>query len=1218
MEFPKFLNEDQIKSLQTEELLSDKVQKRTSEQIEAIYLNGHNILVSASAGSGKTFVMVERIIDKIMRGIPIDRMFISTFTVKAAAELKERLEKKLVAAIKESQDPEWKVYLNQQLQLIHQADIGTMDSFTQKLVTEQSYLLGLSPKFRIMQDKSEQDIVKKAVYEELFSKYLEGEKRETFLALVKNFSGKRKDSLAFRNLVYNVYYFSQSTQAPALWLENDLLRASDMYVDFQSIADSEVEALLKTMQKTAQDLRDLTELEEYGKMTKAGKPSAKYQKHLLIIQELEEKSLHFETYYGKEKLSQLAKDILALLPSGDSITVNKKSYPIYKDLQPRLKEWQHLETILHFQKETKPFLKLLQAFVMDFSQAYLEAKRKENAFEFSDIAHFAIEILEKYPDIQEAYQEKYHEVMVDEYQDNNHMQERMLELLANGHNRFMVGDIKQSIYRFRQADPLIFNQKFKDYQENPELGRLILLKENFRSQSEVLDATNSIFTHLMDEEIGDILYDDSHRLLAGSDRQKEEYPENRAQIILYDSSASPELEEESDQKDDSSQVPQLSPGQIKIVAKEIIRLHETENVAFSDITLLVSSRTRNDNIFRTFNQFGIPLVADGGQENYLQSVEMMVMLDTLRTINNPLNDYALVALLKSPMFAFDEDQLARIALQDSSEEFTESFYKKMLNSQLKTGKNAQLISHELSSKIDFFINQLKNWRQFAQKHSLYDLIWHIYNQRFYFDFVATGPKGEQAQANLYALAIRASQFEKAGYKGLSRFITMIDRILETENDLADVDVAKPKDAVNVMTIHKSKGLEFKYVFILNCDQKFGFQDLKAPAIMDRHQGIGIKYLADFKSYLDAQQFSSVKVSLETLPYQVIRKAVKRATLSEQMRLLYVAMTRAEKKLYLVGKGQKEKLVDKFEDQRQDNHLAQSLRENLQSFQDWMLAVAANFKHEDLHFDISFVGDDELTDDKIGQLKQVERLRPDDLSHNRQTEEIARALDMLEKVNLLNQGYQAAIHLPTVQTPSQIKNFYQPVMDSEGVAIIEKNNGQKKLAFDLPQFGANAEVEASQIGSALHETMQKIDLTQTPNQEAIEAAVALVDANDLVKAQLDKEKILAFFTDTELGQMLIEKRKQLHREAPFAMLKKDSLSQEDFVVRGIIDGYLLFDDRIILFDYKTDKYKDAQKIKERYQSQLNLYAEALTKAYGISLVEKYLVLLGGEKLEVISV
>ncbi|MBK8155919.1 MAG: helicase-exonuclease AddAB subunit AddA [Streptococcus sp.] len=1207
MTFKPFLTAEAISSLQQKEAQSSKAQKRTPEQIEAIYSYGNNILVSASAGSGKTFVMVERIIDKILRGITVDRLFISTFTVKAAGELKERLEKKISQALQKATDNDLKTYLNEQLLALQTADIGTMDAFTQKLVNQYGYTLGISPTFRIMTDKSEQDLVKNDVFADLFADYMTGQNQDSFRKLVRNFSGNRKDSSAFRGIVYKIYDFSQATDNPKKWLAEVFLKGARTYTDFSAIPDQEVNDFLSCLHDTANHLQDVTDLEDYKQVTAKGTPTANYKKHLNMIEHLHEWAMHFETLYGRDGLGRLAADVADLIPSGPAVTVAGVKYPVFKTLQGRLTGLKHLETIFKYQSESLPLLELLQAFMQDFSEQYLQAKIQENAFEFSDIAHFAIQILEENPDIRELYQDKYHEVMVDEYQDNNHTQERMLELLSNGHNRFMVGDIKQSIYRFRQADPQIFNQKFKDFQEHPEHGKLILLKENFRSQSEVLDATNSVFTHLMDESVGEILYDGMHQLVAGSPAQKEAHPENKTQVLIYDTDDSSELASSPEEE-------QINPNEVKLVAKEIIRLHNEEGVAFEDITLLVSSRTRNDGILQTFEHYGIPLVTDGGEQNYLKSVEVMVMLDTLRALDNPLNDYALVALMRSPMFSFNEDDLARLALQTNEDETRANLYQKLERALDNQGQHAELVTPALRQKLKVFMTCFSKWRDFAKWHSLYDLIWKIYNERFYYDYVGNLPRAEQRQANLYALALRANNFEKTGFKGLSRFIRMIDRVLESENDLADVEVALPKHAVNLMTIHKSKGLEFKYVFILNIDKKFSIQDMMSPLILSRQNGAGIKYLADMREELDTDVFPTVKVSMDTLPYQLNKRELRLATLSEQMRLFYVAMTRAEKKLYLVGKASSEKLVDKYSGKSENNHLPVAEREAFMTFQDWMLAIHEAYKN--LPFKVEFVTDEDLTEEKIGQIEVKSAIKPDDLSNNRQSENIAEALDRLEAVEELNAKYQSAINLPSLRTPSQVKKLYESVMDTDGVDVMAKTD-HVKPSFALPDFSKKAKVEATAIGSAMHELMQRISLSQKVTLEDISTALAQVSAEDEVKARIRLENVLDFFENSTLGQLIQQNTDKIYREAPFAMLKEDSESKEKFVVRGIVDAYLLLEDRLVLLDYKTDKYTNSEEIKDRYQGQMALYAEALSKSYHIDQVDKYLVLLGGERLEVVK-
>ena len=364
--FKPFLTAEQITSLQMTEAQSDKKQKRTPEQIEAIYSSGTNILVSASAGSGKTFVMVERIIDKILRGVSIDQLFISTFTVKAAGELKERLEKKIAEQLQLTENPELKQFLSEQLAAVQTADIGTMDAFTQRLVSQYGYLIGVSPAFRIMTDKSEQDILKNEVFADLFTSYASGNSSAVFRKLVKNFAGNRKDTIPFRSLVYKIYDFSQATDSPQKWLQDKFLKGAKTYTDFSAIPDQEIADFLTCLHDTADSLRDVTDLPDYKQVTGKGVPTAAYKKHLIMIEKLHDWALHFDSIYGREGLSKCANDVANLIPSGDSVTVAGSKYSVFKALQVRLTGLQHLETIFKYQEETLPLLEILQAFVRDF------------------------------------------------------------------------------------------------------------------------------------------------------------------------------------------------------------------------------------------------------------------------------------------------------------------------------------------------------------------------------------------------------------------------------------------------------------------------------------------------------------------------------------------------------------------------------------------------------------------------------------------------------------------------------------------------------------------------------------------------------------------------------------------------------------------------------------------------------------------------------------
>lgn len=1213
----KFLSQEEIAALQVAEAQSKKKPKKTAEQIQAIYSSGQNILVSASAGSGKTFVMAERILDQLARGVEIRQLFISTFTVKAATELKERLEKKISQQIQESQDLEIKKHLGRQLADLPNAAIGTMDSFTQKFLTKHGYLLDLAPNFRILQNESEQLLLKNEVFRQVFEQHYQGKDKDNFSRLVKNFAGRSKDARGLRKQVYMIYDFLQSTSNPQAWLENSFLKGFEK-ADF-SVAK---EKLAEDIKERLWDLESFFRYHLENDAKEFGKAA-----YLESVQQVFDEigSLSHESTF-EQYLEVLDRVVSISKDKGGRALTNASRKAELQDLkeiynQERKEKFEKLIelndqiTLLKFQEdyhqESWDLAKTFQVFMSDFVDAYRERKREENAFEFADISHYTIEILENFPQVRQEYQERFHEVMVDEYQDTNHIQERMLELLSNGHNRFMVGDIKQSIYRFRQADPQIFNEKFHRFAQDDKEGQLILLKENFRSSSEVLDATNDVFKHLMDEEVGEISYDGMHQLIFGnSDIQAN--PENKAEVLLYDK------DDDSDSDDEEELTSNKLTGEMRMVLKVIIHLHNDKGVPFKDMALLTASRSRNDQVLLALSEYGIPVKTDGAQSNYLQSLEVQVMLDTLRVIHNPLQDFALVALMKSPMFSFDEDELARLALQKSEDKVQENFYEKLVNAQAKTGLQKNLIKAELQKKLNFFMETVQAWRLYSKTHSLYDLIWKIYSDRFYYDYVGALPNGQARQANLYALALRADQFEKSNFKGLSRFIGMIDQVLEAQHDLANVAVAPPKDAVELMSIHKSKGLEFPYVFILNIDQQFNKQDSMSEVILSRRNGLGLKYVARVATNAKEEYVpSTIKLSIPSLTYTQNEEELQLASYSELMRLLYVAMTRAEKKLYLVGKGSREKLEAKEYPTNGKGLLTRETRLDASNFQDWIWAIYQAFSKEDLHFTVRFEGEEDLTQEAIGELENKSQLQDQSQADNRQSETIKDALEMLKAVEMYNQVHRAAINLPSVQTPSQIKKFYEPVMDMEGVVVAGQSQPKEKsIQFNLPDFSKTKKVTGAEIGSATHELMQRIDLAKKPTLETLTEALEQVQVSSAVKSKINLGKILSFF-DTALGQEIFANQDKLYREQPFSMLKRDDKSQENFVVRGILDGYLLYNDKIALFDYKTDRYEHASQLVERYRGQLELYAEALSRSYQIETVEKYLILLGKDQVEVVK-
>jgi len=1212
-----FLTEEEIQKLQEAEASSNKEQKKTAEQIEAIYTAGQNILVSASAGSGKTFVMAERILDQLARGVEISQLFISTFTVKAATELKGRLEKKISQQIQETDDVDLKQHLGRQLADLPNAAIGTMDSFTQKFLGKHGYLIDIAPNFRILQNESEQLLLKNEVFHQVFEAHYQDENKENFSRLVKNFAGRGKDERGLRQQVYKIYDFLQSTSSPQKWLNESFLKGFEE-ADFANEKD-------KLTEQIKQALWNLESFFRYHLDNDAKEfPKAAYLEAMQqVLDEISSLNQESDSQAYQAVLARIV--VISKEKNGRALANSSRKADLkpladaYNDERKvqfaKLGQLADQITILDYQEryheDAWELAKTFQTFMSDFVEAYRERKRQENAFEFADISHYTIEILENFPQVRETYQERFHEVMVDEYQDTNHIQERMLELLSNGHNRFMVGDIKQSIYRFRQADPQIFNEKFQRYAHNPQEGKLILLKENFRSSSEVLSATNDVFGRLMDQEVGEINYDSMHQLVFVNTKLTPN-PENKAEFLLYD-------KDDSGQEEEESQTETKLTGEMRLVIKEILKLYQEKSVAFKEIALLTSSRSRNDQILLALSEYGIPVKTDGEQNNYLQSLEVQVMLDTLRVIHNPLQDYALVALMKSPMFSFDEDELARLSLQKATDKVQENLYEKLVNAHKQAASQKELIHTDLAEKLNQFMDILDSWRLYAKTHSLYDLIWKIYNDRFYYDYVGALPNGPARQANLYALALRADQFEKSNFKGLSRFIRMIDQVLEAQHDLASVAVAPPKDAVELMTIHKSKGLEFPYVFILNMDQDFNKQDSMSEVILSRQNGLGVKYIAKVETgAVEAHYPKTIKLSIPSLTYTQNEEELQLASYSEQMRLLYVAMTRAEKKLYLVGKGSREKLEAKEYPPANIGKLDSNTRLQARNFQDWIWAISKVFAKDNLNFSYRFVGEDQLTREAIGELENKSSLQDRSQADNRQSETIKEALGILKEVEVYNTLHRAAIELPSVQTPSQIKKFYEPVMDMEGVQIANQTQStEKKISFDLPDFSTKEKVTGAEIGSATHELMQRMDLGQQPTLASLTETLNQVQTSPAVRDKINLSKILAFF-DTALGQEILANTDHLYREQPFSMLKRDQKSQEDFVVRGILDGYLLYEDRIILFDYKTDRYDQPSQLIDRYRGQLALYGEALSRAYSIENIEKYLILLGKDEVQVVKV
>lgn len=1176
--------------------------KFTPEQEEAIHSQGHNILVSASAGSGKTFVMANRIVEKIKNGIDIESLFISTFTKKAAAELRMRLEKDLKKASYTSQDSGEKQRIKLALQKLPHADIGTMDSFTQKLLRENFNRVDIDPNFRILADQTESDLLKQEVFDELIEQYLSEQPeiketakidKKTFEKLVKNFSRDRNIK-GFQSVVYTVYRFASATENPENWLNNEFLKGFEFYQRFSDLPESFSEDVLLQLKNFILDLQKaLTEKNLTGKTLEKAQIVVDNQEYLLGSLTRRD-YLQFTEIFRSLDFSRwsLKKDEI-LAESFKSVIGTKTDPGLVRNFLEKIK---HLSTIEKYQPEAKVLAENLQKFVLYFYNVYLERKRSENAFEYSDIAHFAIKILEENSDVATAYRNKYSEIMIDEYQDTSHVQEAMLRLLSkNGDgtdNLFMVGDIKQSIYGFRLADPSLFLKKYTAYADEENPNQLIRLKENFRSRGEVLSFTNEVFKHLMDEEVGEMIYGEEEELVQGNlvdyPQQLDEnfYP----QLLLYEEEA---LEDESEQ---------MSDGEIKIVAQKIKELIASdENLEYKDIALLVRSKTQNNKIEDILKAYDIPVVLDEGRVDFLKSLEVTLILDVLRAIDNPLYDIPLVATLRSPMFNFTEDELTRISLNAGSDT---RFWQKL---QLSDG---QLINKALKAKINSFLERFTSWRKLVNEVSIHELLWKIYTETYYMDYVGALPNGELRQANLHALSIRAESYESAGYKGLFRFIKMIDKFMEQNNDLASVNIKLPQNAVRVMTFHKSKGLEFDVVFLMNLQTKFNQKDLRDSVILTRENGLGMKYTADLKNEAAVEtEFPYALVKMETLPYLVNKDLKRNAMLSEEMRVLYVAFTRAKKKLYMVGKIKPKDLEKYGEAKLEKGILPLKYRQAANGFQHWLLALQKVHKLP-MNFKVIKAADLQGIDKKFTVYPDFKKLSEDAKKFDKIMDSLS---DVKQARAILDYQYPklAATKLSSIQTPSQVKKrSYEKQLELGNVLPSSEYERVKQL--EMLDFGQH-KITAAEIGSATHSFMQYADFSR-PNLFDFQQTLDQMNLVDEVKNKIDLPKILTLF-DTDFGKLLVDNVDRTTKEAPFSMLKTDEVAQEQYIVRGICDGFIKFEDKIILFDYKTDYFSNTAQIveiKKNYEVQMELYADALRKAYHVNQVDKYLILLGGPR------
>ncbi|MEC1715705.1 helicase-exonuclease AddAB subunit AddA [Schinkia azotoformans] len=1230
----------------------------TDDQWRAIATSGKDILVAAAAGSGKTAVLVERIIKKITsvnNPVDVDRLLVVTFTNAAAAEMRKRIGEALEKEIAKSPSS---LHLRRQLTLLNRASISTLHSFCLNVLRKYYYYIDLDPGFRIA-DETEAELLMEEVMEELFEEQYSLENNECFYDLVDRYSDDRSD-IELQLLIRKLYDFSRSYPWPTEWLEQ-IVQAYDIG-DISEIDElSWMKDLREDIKIQLQGCREL--LNRALEITKQPGGPAPYADNIILNQQLIQDLL-----FASEQSWQNIYEVMQTASFGKLKPCKGDEY--LKTMQENVKglrekakdQFEKIKDELFSRKpeyflkdiqEMKPVVETLIELVKEFSNRYEIVKKEKGIVDFADLEHFCLQILKNEmstagglvpSEVAESYRDLFQEVLVDEYQDTNLVQETIIKLVSCSNNLFMVGDVKQSIYRFRLAEPHLFLTKYRLFQKEDSeecAGIRIDLSKNFRSRAEVLAGTNFIFKQIMNKTVGEIEYDDDAELKLGNMNYPES-EETKAELLLIDrkdKSTEKEVNDDGDDEDESIsadiaelETVQLEARVIGLKIKELIekpykvtdKSGNERNVTYRDIVILLRSMPWAETIMEEFKELGIPVYAELST-GYFEATEITVMLSLLKIIDNPYQDIPLAAVLRSPIVGLTEEQLAMIRIHDKNNGFFES-----VKSYIRSGAN-----HELAGKLDLFYKELKAWRTRARQGDLSELIWQLYRDTGYFDYVGGLAGGKQRQANLRALYDRSKQYEETSFRGLFRFLRFIERMQDRGEDLGTARaLGEQEDVVRMMTIHKSKGLEFPIVFVAGLGRQFNMQDLRKKVLLHKELGFGSKLVNP-----------KLRITYPTLPLLAMKRRLQMELLAEEMRVLYVALTRAKEKLYLVGTVKDmEKTMDKWNSEIDEDEwlLPDYVRAKAKCYLDWI--GPALIRHPDCtvlsakeyaneisshssKWEVNVLNAENFPKDSSESVKQNLELLSDIENWRAVPIESAMKNDVYHQLSWNYPFMQAQIKR-SKQSVSEIKSRKQVTDAYADTALIQRFRAPLQ---DRPKFLQQKSLTAAEKGTAMHMVMQHIDLRADITPESLANLLASMVIKELLTEEqstvIEIDSIIQFF-ETPLGQRLV-KADKVRREVPFslALPAKDAYpdwAEEDtahVLVQGVMDCVFKDDNGVVLIDYKTDtitgRFKNEEiakkTLEERYRLQIDLYAKALQDIWKLPSVEKYLFLFDGSLL-----
>lgn len=1263
--------------------------KFTPEQQRVIELHNSNILVSAAAGSGKTAVLVERIIRMICDGehpADIDRLLIVTFTNAAAAEMRERIAAGITARLEADPGNE---HIQKQSALLHNAQITTIDSFSLFLIRNHFNEIGLDPDFRVA-DEGEIKLLQQEVLAQLLEDAYAGqfvpEAPEQFHACVEYFCPGGRESVLEQHIL-NLSRYAGSFPWPAEWLEE---RKNDYAAgDMEALVHSDygqylTERVNRTVEGCLEKLREVKRLCElpdgpymYGELTEA---EIEQLERLTSCKDLEEQA------------AKVPAVTFARLPSKKDDSVDPAKRELAKAIRNSVKDTLSdlsesyfktpLELAVEQGKACREPLRMLLDLVLEFDRRLLAAKQERHLIDFSDMEHYALQILLKREKVEESdgtgtdrtetkyrivpsdvameYRQYFQEILIDEYQDSNLVQEYLLSAIsgeAEGHyNRFMVGDVKQSIYKFRLARPELFLEKYDIYQETGDLCRIDLAK-NFRSRIQVVDAVNDVFSRIMSREIGGIAYDDKAALYPGAVYPAQEDPAYGSELLLIRKPEKGEREESGIGEQhaegagvlvDYDNVRQLEAlaiaarikqlkGSLQVMEKSA---GELRPVRYSDMVILLRTTSGWDEEFKKIlEQQGIPVYITS-KTGYFGALEVQELLQFLRVLDNPRQDIPLFGVMQSVFGGFTQEEIAqirsggeghsrkRMTLYEALKEVAQSGRTVEEGEEISAGESAGEEA-ELSQKADTFLQRIGHYRDLTPFTSIRDLLQRILDDYDYLNYVTALPAGSKRRANVEMLLTKASAFEKTSYFGLFHFIRYMEQLEKYDVDYGEADTLDENaDVVRIMSIHKSKGLEFPVVFVSGLSKRFNMQDANQSLIVDMDLGVAVDYVDSVR-----------RIKNKTLRRTVLSAKMKEDNLAEELRVLYVALTRAREKLILTA------VLDKADEKWE---LAQMTgQERLTyldfceagSYMDFLLPIlpqtgiaVKTLRTEDLAVE-------ELREQlRMGDRREQLRLIAcGETTLTGDPEENERKLMYLRERFAYQYPHPGLQKLYTKTTVSELKIAAMAEKDEAAFHTFE----EKEVVPYIPGFRREQEkVSGAVRGNAFHRTMELLDFiylftesglfTGCPNnyeeyrrgldknrlQNRLEEflqreTISLRLTEEYAKA-VSLPKILNFL-EQELAYRMWRAQEQglLYREQPFVLgidakrLDPDLPEGEKVLIQGIIDVFFIEDGEIVLLDYKTDVIDSLEALWNRYNVQIQYYEEALTKLMQMPVKERIL-------------